>query len=356
MGLFSLERRSHTGSLATAEGPIVAALARAVSSGPSRAVLVVAAVMALTACSEPEHVETDAALAVDAGARADGGGDHDGGPEIDGGREVDGGRDVDAGGAATLRCRSDRLASTDPSCANSPSSIIVFRDALPGGVFSARVTPPDTRSIPLDGCTGVLDATPPCVCDPGLYCHSDGTCNTTPEDPGRDVGPIDILVGGLRLGHLEYVERGQVYAAADDFPAGATVFWEANDVVEARGARFAISGLAPTPIVVSSFEHVLLQTARVREDLALRWNAGEDDQVVELSFGLAGAYARCAARDDGEFTIPWTLIDAIFQANGGPGEFLVNADRVRRSAWSTSEGDVDLVILSREAQSFTFAP
>jgi hypothetical protein len=219
---------------------------------------------------------------------------------------------------------------------------------------------PSPLAIETENCSEVLYAGPNCpeLCNEGEYCYPDGTCHDEPYLTPLDVGPISIEVNGSLVSTLIFEELSSSYIPEDQ-QMSLDPLWTGGETVKARNdssGGFVVEAITLPFIEVTSFPHTLeAAEGTLGEDLLLTWTPTNPDGVIEISFGTAFYYARCVAKDDGTFTIPWSLIEEIGEEGAG-GEFFVFVERVVRQSTSGEIGKVDLALASINTQQYVFVP
>lgn len=263
-------------------------------------------------------------------------------------------------GAAVHTCTSSREQTADPACATSASFVATFAsyhpsagavDGVPAASFPVPAPSTQRPAVELGHCGDIIDATPACVCDADSYCYPDGTCHATPYATDHDVGAIELAVDGAIVGTLSF--DGTHYAADGDLATRVAPVWTTGQHVTASNAMFTVDGIAPAVPDVTTFAHTAdAQILPAHQDLALAWSAGSSDDVVEIMIGTALIYVPCVASDTGTFTIPWPLIQGIYDR--GAGELYVFVDRVHRASADSPLGRVDLIMRASDSQQLAF--
>jgi hypothetical protein len=186
-----------------------------------------------------------------------------------------------------------------------------------------------------------------------MYCHPDGTCQSTPYASDHDVGPIELAVDGTVAGSLAY--DGSSYEPAGELATRVEPLWRlGGEHLTATHADFALALTTPAVPEVTSFTHSIdAQIEPAYQDLALTWRAGDPNDILEISIGTAFTYTRCLAADDGSWSVPWSVFEDI--AKGEGGELFIFVDRTRRAVVPTAVGPVELIARASDNQQFAFS-
>ena len=288
--------------------------------------------------------------------------------------------DMDAGDAdaplpSVETCESDYSRLQDPACPWTSRGVTAFSvfgpqgpaHGVPGASFPEKnedPSPPEGVKVAVGSCSPAMSAYPPCdsPCQEGQYCHKDGQCYDEPEIVDKDVGPVKLAVEGVEVGALAYEGTPPTgrYEAQGELSQRLAPIWVPGQTVSARndtGLPFFLEAPAPADMNVTSFPFTpYTEKAKAKEPLRITWSAGQPGHIVEILFGVSFAYAACVAKDeDGQFSIPWQVIQDIFDL--ADGEFYVFVSRSRRTTSVAKDGRrISLSLQSFASQGYYFAP